>query len=176
MTVAFVDIETTGLHPELDHVWQIAVIVDGEEHCWTQWFAGREWRASVSQWVLENTRIATDYNPATATPPRRSIDRFVELTRGRHLVGACPWFDSERLHKIWRLYEPRDWELPWHYHLIDVEALAVGYLAAKGEKVEVPWKSHALTERVGVTTPVEDEHTALGDARWAKRVYEAVIS
>jgi len=87
--------------------------------------------------------------------------------------------------------------------LIDVEALAVGYLngrrARQNEIVDryplendgepapglvrwndpiehsrPPWKSDALAAAVGVTVSEEDRHTAIGDARWAMRIYDAV--
>jgi hypothetical protein len=40
----------------------------------------------------------------------------------------------------------------------------------------LPWKSHDLSAILGVESAVEDEHTALGDARWAMRVYDAVMA
>jgi hypothetical protein len=86
----------------------------------------------------------------------------------------------------------------WHYHVIDVEALAAGYLAAirqdaaelgyhdrpdtpqyehEGnlEIARLPWKSDSLSRAVGVEPDDFDRHTALGDARWAKAIYEAVM-
>lgn len=176
MSVAFVDTETTGLHPEHDHIWEIAVIVDGVEHVWTQALTSRQ-RSNVSEWVVQNTRFSTAYQPGEALLPRKSIERFVDLTRGRHLVGAVPSFDSERLHSLWRQYEPNDWAMPWHYHLIDIEALAAGWAAAKGIDVGLPWDPKELSMLVGVDpTDFEPAHSALADARWAKAVYELIIA
>ena len=67
-------------------------------------------------------------------------------------------------------------ELPrWHYHLIDVEALAIGFLAAKGTRFDLPWDSDDLSRAVGVE-PLEARHEALYDALWAKQIYETVVN
>jgi hypothetical protein len=73
----------------------------------------------------------------------------------------------------------------WHYHLVDVEALAVGYLHGRHSdvilpdegyaRISPPWKSDDLSRAVGVEPATDDErHTALGDARWAMRLYDAI--
>lgn len=211
--VAFVDIETTGLDPEFHHVWEIAVIVDGVEHCWQQYFGG--W-GLVDPWVLENTGIRERFDPDSALPPTDSMDRFLELVKGRHLIGACPWFDSERLHAQQRHYTttfrpepdvhgigvPFGWgrDLLWHYHLIDVETLAVGWLAriaqsehelvfdAKGIAIgtrvswngdidmPLPWDSNELSKLAGVDPDLfMPKHRALTDARWAKAIFDKIM-
>jgi hypothetical protein len=58
----------------------------------------------------------------------------------------------------------------WHYHLVDVEALAAGSLG-----IEPPWKSDDLAAALDITVAGEDRHTALGDARWARAIYDAVM-
>ena len=141
----------------------------------------------VSTWVTENTGITERYVHDDALHPGDSIHRFADLVRGRHLVGAVPSFDAERLGALARRHiDPID--LPWHYHLIDVETLAVGFLCGLGalhtdyrrpswwKLRELPWHSDDLSRGVGVQPPAPDErHTALADARWAKRLYEAVL-
>ena len=94
-------------------------------------------------------------------------------THGAHLVGAVPNFDAEVLAALLR----DNWLTPtWHYHLIDVENLAVGWLAGRGETVLPPWKSDDLSRMVGVDAATDEErHTALGDARWAMRIYDKVM-
>lgn len=113
-------------------------------------------------------------------------------THRAHIVGAVPNFDTECLAALLR----DNWLTPsWHYHLIDVETLAVGWLARKFDadaqskaipsgtaaqmrraEFEPPWSSEGLSDALGVELPNEaDRHTALGDARWAARVYDRVM-
>ena len=40
--------------------------------------------------------------------------------------------------------------------------------------LSLPWKSDDLSAALGVTVSDEDRHTALGDAKWAMRIYDAV--
>ena len=40
--------------------------------------------------------------------------------------------------------------------------------------VALPWKSDDLSAALGVTVSDEDRHTALGDAKWARAIYDAV--
>jgi hypothetical protein len=68
----------------------------------------------------------------------------------------------------------------WHYHLIDVEALAVGYLMRERIRAGfdgsmLPWKSDELSAELGITVTDEERHTALGDARWARAIYDQVM-
>lgn len=183
--VAFVDCETTGLDPEIHAIWEIAVIVDGSEVVWQQALSERQ-LDNLDPVAAEITGFHTRYNPAQATPPSQSIRRFISLVEGRHLVGAVPSFDAERFHRLIlgdiRRALPR--QIPWHYHLIDVEALAVGYLRgaleADDERLAVaaalPWKSRDLSAALGIDPDeFQPAHTALADARWAKAMYEKIM-
>ena len=198
--VAFVDIETTGLDPEHDAIWEIAIIVDDTPIVWQQALTDRQIE-NVHPKAAEITGFHERYDPTEATTPSSSIRRLMHLIGDRHMVGACPWFDSERLHRVIladiRRALPR--ELPWHYHLIDVENLAVGYLmgraAAYGEMNEayalgleiggwelmpLPWKSRELAAALGIDQDKlafewGDAHTALADAAWARAMFEAVF-
>lgn len=118
-------------------------------------------------------------------------DQFARLTWGAHLVGAVVSFDADRLARLLR----KNFACGgWHYHLIDVEALAVGFaigrchgMAVAGDITRyggavdaahlartLPWDSSGLSRAVGVDPDQFDKHTALGDARWAEAVYDAV--
>jgi DNA polymerase III epsilon subunit-like protein len=185
--VAFVDTETAGLHPDKHPIWQIAVIVDGEEHVWhQQMFGGQQnWQRWVDPFIVETNmnHILDDYDPAKALTAKTSTDTFVELVRGRHIVGCNPRFDVERIHRTWRAFHQADWEEPWNYHLIDVEGLMLGYLASQADHdwyamdmPTLPWKSRELARAVGVDPDAfEPKHSALADARFAKACFEAVM-
>lgn len=87
-----------------------------------------------------------------------------QWTRGAHIVGAVPNFDTEVLGDM--LFRHRLCPA-WHYHLTDVETLVAGYLLGKGDGPKLPWKSDDLSRAVGVNPDDFDRHTALGDCRWA---------
>lgn len=220
--VCFVDTETTGLDPDKHAIWEVALILpDAREFVWqfpvdemtADPFAlniGRYWER---HWDTENDVHAISalwhaddpkksrrtYYPEEGraiAPSAQWCRVFRDLTAGSHLCGAVPSFDEERLR---RLLNRNGVLHRWHYHLVDVEALAAGYIAAKceGEAADgtrgtvpeirpdgsinhidgrPPWKSESLSRAVGVNPDDFDRHTALGDARWAKAIYEAVMA
>ena len=192
--VCFVDTETTGLDPDRHEIWEVGLITpDGGEWDWQL-----DVDLSRADPIALNIGRFHERRFQSALPYRNEIEvsggnrrsheqfaeEFVALTRGLHLAGAVVSFDAERL---WRLLRAHGQCPMWHYHLIDVEALTVGYLARKvHENAEagfddslrptLPWKSEDLSRAVGVDPDRFDRHTALGDARWAKAIYEAVMA
>jgi hypothetical protein len=92
---------------------------------------------------------------------------------GAHLIGNCVSFDSERMERLLRSYG----RCPdWHYHVIDIEPLLVGYAKAKGQDFPLPYSSSEISKWIGVEEPGEGErHTALGDARWVQRQWDSVF-
>lgn len=116
--------------------------------------------------------------------PRDALKLIVTATAGAHIVGAVPNFDTER---IARMMRTADIEPSWHYHLIDVENLIVGYLRAKcvGLPKEIlpaftalttpPWNSDDLSHAVGVNPDAYKRHTAMGDVEWVRDQYDAVM-
>jgi DNA polymerase III epsilon subunit-like protein len=171
LMLAFVDIETTGLSPHYHEVWEVALIVDEEEHVWQLPVDLRKADPSALRvsrfYERRNLEIET-----MRSDPYRVAAQVAALTANRHLVGAVPSFDaaflSSYLHKT-------GFKDAWHYHLIDVEALAVGYIFGTGGRPNLPWDSEDISTSIGVNPRRFDRHTALGDARWAKAIYEAVI-
>lgn len=203
--VVFVDTETTGLDPERHEIWECATIEeDGRETVWQLpvdlgradaialkigGFHERRW---PSVWGSARNSQAERALAQELTDPRTFAGEFAEITRGCHLVGAVVSFDAQRLDKLLRSNGAL---AEWHYHLIDVEAMAVGHIAARatamrqanGEgkdgsdalraAIGPPWKSVDLSRNVGVDPDNTEfaKHTALGDARWARAMYYAII-
>ncbi len=203
--VCFVDIETTGLDPDYHEVWEVALITPvvgatPAEDGWNE----QIWQLPVDlskadPMALNVGRFHDRRLPADSLVPLATFaSEFVRDTRGLHLAGAVVSFDAERL---WQLLR-NNGECPmWHYHLVDVEALAAGFIAGsraalatsvqhtseafwagsltwaavEGPDPWPPWKSNDLSRAVGVNPDDFDRHTALGDARWAKAIYEAVM-
>lgn len=160
--VCFVDTETTGLDPDLHEIWEVGLILpDGSEH---------EWQLPVDLGRADPAalQIGRFHERRSADVQYDFAPEFAQLTRGLHLAGAVVSFDEERLRKLLRA----NGACPeWHYHLVDVEALAAGALS-----IEPPWESKELSQAIGVDPGDFDRHTALGDARWAKAIYEAVMT
>lgn len=184
--VCFVDTETLGLDADVQPIWELAIIrPDGTEHVYQVKVIPRLIDLAHPK-ALEISGFTERYNPAKAIEPAHAALLVSSLLDGCHLAGAVVSFDEERLRRLcWAHGQP----VTWHYHLIDVEALAVGYLNGreaegsdeKGFRREQvmppPWDSTELSKAVGVDpADFEPKHTALADARWAKAVYEAVMA
>lgn len=191
------DTETTSIRPDR-RAWEVALILADPP----EWVSSARYKAEVQpghfRWFVDKG----DLDLGNADPFALNVGRFYDrhpqfsggqgyvaseaevardverLTRGAHLLGAVPNFDAEVLDRRMRAHGI----LPsWHYHLIDIEAMAVGYLHGIGYAKEfpgrmtLPWKSDDLSRACGVEPPSDEErHSALGDADWAKRWYEAI--
>lgn len=194
---AFCDVETTGLHADRHDIWEVGLIVDDEEYRWlldVDLEAADPIALSIGRFHERHPRGNAYRFPAElgrdedVTGDHDFAVRFAQLTHGRHLVGAVISFDEERLR---RLLLRSGVHPSWHYHLIDCEALAAGWVAAQvpGDTMRIerpdgtvnhidgrpPWDSTDLSRAVGVEPDTFDKHTALGDARWAAAVYRAVM-
>lgn len=197
--LAFLDTETTGLDLD-DHVWDFAAIIREPGK------PDMEWQTFVEHDVDRAARLpepfladyCVRYDPARSiTPLALAGDMLVMLHRCL-IVGAVPSFDTTRLELLMRR-NGVNVPPPWHYQVVDVETLTLGYLSglitgvdggpwidnsdvrAKVDRLGgvgwdipmPPWNSHTLTSLVGVSD-VPGVHTAIGDARWARDTFDAV--
>lgn len=173
--LVFMDTETTGLAID-DDIWEFAAIrrdPDGTEveyHAFVDHDFGRCSHLPIS--------FRDDHYDRYLQHRSISVPEFVTLVQdifrnGKpHVVGAVPNFDTERIAHLCRALKrgiPK-----WHYHLIDVENLAVGYLAATLGTFAPPWDSNGLSAAVGVDPDQFERHTAMGDVRWAMAIYDVV--
>jgi DNA polymerase III epsilon subunit-like protein len=126
--------------------------------------------------------------PLKSTLPEMLFDLQGAL-KGAVVVGSNPGFDIAFLTKLLQTHGRK---LPWHYRPIDITTLAVGALYGRASEwtrkdcdatwyskvakaVGWPWKSYDVSRHVEVEPPAKDvAHTALGDARWARDVWDAV--
>lgn len=179
--VCFVDTETAGLRPDSE-IWEVGLITpDGEEH---HWFLPLDVEAadpialSIGGYHERHPQGNHSFNPdyLSVCEPRELARSFAKLTHGLHLAGAVVSFDALRLERLMLLWNVAP---SWHYHLVDVEGLAAGWLARDYGRgwpaVELPWDSNELSLAVGVDPKSFDRHTALSDCRWAKAIFEAVM-
>lgn len=194
--LVFADTETTGLRRD-DEIWEFAGIRRDPDGVVDDLHLFIEHDPDKCNRLPERFRVDHDmrYDDAKAVAPAEAakmIAAFLAPDRkhGRvHIVGAVPNFDTERLSL---LLEAHGLEWPAHYHLIDVENLAVGYLAAVAldpdsvpdevgavdpvdELLAPPWISDDLSKALGITPDETARHTAMGDTLWAMAIYDKVM-
>lgn len=193
--IVILDTETTGL-ALTDDIWEFAAIRRDPDGIETELHMFVEHAASKCNDLPESFRQdhVDRYRASEALPrgnaARAILGLFEDIGDGKpHVVGAVPNFDTER---IARLLLDFGYLPPWHYHLIDVENLAVGYLqgrlaearALSGDRefrpnpsyiVTPPWDSDDLSRAVGVDPEQFERHTAMGDVRWARAIYDTVM-
>lgn len=212
-TLAFVDTETTGLDPTRHHLWEVAVIIRADsaadhELSWrvrpdlttadpnamrfNRYYEriGELGNGPAGKAVLdvdsEDGPVVPNYrrNPNAAVV---AAD-LARLLSGAHLVGGNPAFDAAFLATF--LYT--NGQAPsWHYHLIDIGAMAQGYQHGRVREMltadpklivsssilpQVPWKSDALSRQIGVNPDDFERHAALGDARWVRAQWDAMTA
>lgn len=194
--LAFVDIETISLadHGEAlttgRHVWEVGLITprinlmavkDSPPVEVLDWFE-RSWfvygapLGEADARSLEVGGYFKRYNRQHAhAAGELARDLMSAIPDGYQLVGSNVSFDEERLRHLMRTNDtvPR-----WSYHMVDVRALAIGALASRMEAGAldlVTLRPPVLFKMLGVDVDEFEKHTALGDARLAKAVYENVM-
>lgn len=179
--IVFIDCETTGLGPDRE-AWEIAMIkrTGRGPEAELSFFVGVTDLSKADPMSLKFSKFYERhswYAPKDTISDSQVYEESLaahvveEWTRNVIIVGNVPNFDTEVLDKLLR----RHGKIPaWHYHLVDVEQRAVGWLAAQGQYPGEDWKSDGLSRMCGVEPPADDErHTALGDARWALKWFDA---
>ena len=183
-TIVFIDTETTSLRHDR-RAWEIALIVrdpqvsEDVEHTW---FVDTE-DIDLGNADLMSLKIGKffDRHPQVCfekagEDPFGLLDwdheasvmfQLEPLLRDAVLVGAVPNFDAEVLGNRMRAHGICP---SWHYHLVDVETLAAGAL-----KLPPKWNFDTLLATYGLTYDEADRHTALGDTRMVRDLYDAVM-
>ncbi|MFG3136052.1 hypothetical protein ACGFZA_07495 [Streptomyces sp. NPDC048211] len=175
-------------HPDAEYLWQIRVsLAEADPEAldinrYHQRFAVPDGELAV--------RIATNDMPAnrSVTGGDMMLDLMAVLD-GSVLVGSNPAFDERFLKK---LFNGAGVTPAWHYRTVDIATMAVGHLYGQAHALtrqhcdaEVygrvdtlladGWRSYELSRQMGVEPPAKGQaHTALGDARWARDVYDAI--
>ena len=173
--LVFLDCETLGLGIN-DPIWEIAAIrreSDGTENRYHFHVSDAEGRRlTPPDGFPDRFRADFDarYGQVPPLPPCTLRPLLRNLFSDRpHIVGAVPGFDTTRI-------EHQLGVSGWHHHLIDVEALAVGWLRGRGRPMpDLPWDSDNLSRMVGVDPDRFDRHTAMGDALWTQAIYDRIV-
>ncbi|OHU68065.1 hypothetical protein BKG87_22290 [Mycobacteroides chelonae] len=174
--LVFMDTETLGLDP-LAPVWEFAAIrryengIEAKYHCFID-HDPAFWLDMLPAQFQEDYKARFDVQEALKRAD--AAEMIHTATDGAHVVGAVPSFDTERLARI---LNQTGWGAPpWHYHLVDVENVVLGYLAAHGKLLQPPWKSDQLSAAIGVNPNDFDRHTAMGDVLWTRAQWDAVMT
>lgn len=177
------DTETTGLSPQ-DHIWEFAALRREETGKSTFYHCFVQHDRALAEKLPDSFRDDHDarYDPDRAL----SLEEFVGLLKSvfadrPHVVGAVPSFDTNRLAVI---LDQFGYDPLWHYHLHDVETMALGYLHGRAvlgdgeaqEFLEGPSVDHSesLSRAIGVDPDRFDRHTAAGDVMWIKAQYDMI--
>jgi len=179
----FIDVESTGLDPRVHRPWEIAIILreagmPDEEHVF-------QLRPDLSAADPESLKIgrfeerfavpdgvdatwATNGDGTWRLQRHEALWEIQSLLADAYLIAAVPSFDDSMLKALMRDHDRR---IRWRYRLICVETLVCGALARP-----VPYGLKDAADAMGVKYDVDELHTALGDARLAKAVYDAVMA
>jgi len=183
--IVYLDTETDGLHHGRK-AWEVAMIREDDGGVRErQFFVGIDLRSSDPAGLQvggfwdrhpagrKMSGKTTDGVPCPPVLSKHDAAREVmSWTFGAVLVGVGTHFDAETLAGLLRAegYVPS-----WHYALVDVKSMGAGFLLAHGKGQPEPWVSDELARACGVEPPSdEDRHTALGDARWARRWFHTM--
>lgn len=179
--LVFMDTETTGLSLT-DDIWEFAGIRREEDGTQTELHLFVMHDRTKCAKLPKSFRVDHEsrWDSREAVWQIQAAERIAAfMGDSAHIIGAVPNFDTERIALLLGRFNIKP---DWHYHLIDVENLAVGYLHgaynATGLTIPLspPWDSDDLSRAIGITPPTDERHTAMGDALWAMAIYDRVTS
>lgn len=177
-TTIFLDTETTGLDRRTRRIWDLGYIVrrPGRPDVERQFFIdvslkkadpmslkiGGYYERHPNPYSMGFAGVMSSYNADDVA------QIVVRDFHGATLVGAVPSFDEESLaHMLFSA----NLTPTWHYHLVDIETFAAGAL-----RMAPPWDFDALLGLYGLRYDEAERHTALGDARMVRDLYDAVLA
>ena len=165
----FVDTEATGLDHHRHEVTEIAWIVrfeDGSEV--ERRYYPEHTTDGADADALELTRYEERIAPQDKSPASEWLVTFLEDAKDAVLVGAVPDFDAKHLERMCRKL---GLEPSWDHHLLDVETLALPFLAPGPE---APRSLAKTCAGLGIPHDKDQAHGALYDAQQAMRVFDRV--
>lgn len=190
--IVFMDTETLGL--DIDSpIWEFAAIrrngdtgTESQLHLFIQ-HDPHPWLGQMPYEFAAD--YAARYDHDNAVGINAAAGMITAFLDGRpHIIGAVPDFDTTRIRH--QLLRPNHIPDPWHYHLIDIENVVVGYLVGIGKqavndgvlhaidlgKALPPYDSNELSTAVDVDPEAFPRHTAMGDVEWVRAQWDNVTS
>lgn len=185
--VVFLDTETTGLVRDAEP-WDVALIArtpagDIETQLYlTVDETTADLRAlQVGHYFDRHPEghRAGDAPGTQCTDHHVAAQQIAAITHDATLVGVNPAYDMAVLD---RFLTRNGYQPSWDYRPYDLSAVTTGLVMGAGYDPDgsltgegAVFRSHTLSELVGVPVPADDErHTAMGDTRWARDWYDAV--
>lgn len=170
--ICFIDTETTHLDRDIRRAWEIGIIRRDPDGIETE----RTWFVHTDDLDLAHADPAAlhigrfrerhpAFNHDKAWPERDAAVEIQELTRGATLAGAVTSFDE---HTLDRMLRRHDLTRAWHHRLVDVRVYAAGVAGA-----DPGWAFPEALAAFGLAEDAASRHTALGDARLARDLYDA---
>lgn len=175
MRLAFLDIETTGLDPYAHEVLEVAYVVRPDDPTLPERTAHFSLSIDVSKASEDALRINRYYERMddlfliSVTREDAAAKLLLDLT-GALVVGNNVAFDLRFLEALLQRqgFAGND-ATPWHYAPLDLKSFVAGRCGMRK-----PANTKVVAEVSGVPLP-QDAHTALADAQWNKRVYDALL-
>jgi DNA polymerase III epsilon subunit-like protein len=187
---AFIDSETTGLDPYRHVIWEFAAILrdsgfedlrGDEEMVWQirptdAQLADADPEALAISGFKERFKVRTGWQAARIDPDggawnltlNEAVFEIQEALCKRALIGANTGFDDAMLRGTLKRLHLR---VRWHFRLVCVQNMAAGRLG-----LDLPQSLSKTAELLGVPSDPEVAHTALGDARLARDIYDTLTN
>jgi DNA polymerase III epsilon subunit-like protein len=165
----FIDTEATGLDHRRHELTEVSWIVrfeDGREE--ERRYFPTHTTDGADDDALELTHYAERIAPQDKTPAKVWLTELLDHADGAVLVGAVPDFDAKHLelacHKL-------GLDPTWDHHLLDVETLALPFIAPGPE---MPRSLAKTCAALGIPHDKDQAHGALYDAQQARAVFDRV--
>lgn len=185
-TLIFLDTETTGLELDSD-IWEFYAVKRssrGEEEL--HMFIEHDYDKCLGlpDRFLEDHLDRYAHGVTRESAAEGIVEFFGAPAEWPTVVGMNPSFDTQRITRLLRKHWPENPDAPgkmlepWHYHLIDLGPMMLGYIRGRypNRSPALPYKSDELSQLLGVDPPAPSaRHTAVGDVRWATRVYDHIM-
>ena len=190
--IVFMDCETVSLIPGPATIWELAVIVRAEggddEYLWqirpdlttahpiSLTIGGYYKRCLISSCAPGSVKVITSPEECPyPLLPKGACELAASLAptlAGAHIIATNPGFDTDHVAAFLRA----NGECPtWDYHLTDIASLVRGHAAAAGRSLPFPLKVTDAAAAVGIDSSAYDAHTALGDTRLVRDIFDAVM-